>query len=292
MAAVLADTGSPSDLRATAAVELGKHLAISHRRELVLALDSKESTVVRRAAEALGRIGDEEALEALVPLRPPSDKAQCSIAFARTLISHRLGLNRYPLKPPPDDALLLVQPENAVLLKTEPVSAAELDEISSNLDRVLPAISASEEGALRFACDKNRFLIVFNKQIHGWHTLAPLKERDAVFAVVLKRSQALHSYFVYEYILVEPAGPDGLTIFGVRASGIVTRYGTGSLTGRGIDMWLRSVDTPYSPPVELELSYIHEARRLEFVTARLHPLPTAAQKQAREPKRLFVPLRG
>jgi hypothetical protein len=247
---------------------------------------------VRRAAEALGRIGDEEALEALALLRPSADEVRRSVAFARSLISHRLGLNRYPLKPPPDDALLHVQPENSVHLQTLPVSAGELDEISENLNRVLPAIPVSGEGALRFACDKNRFLIVFHRELHGWNTLAPLKEQDAVLAVVLKRSQALHGYFVYEYILAEPSGRDGLRIFGVRPSGVVTHYGIGDLNGSTMNIRLRSLNTPYSPPLEVKLSYIHETRRVDFAAARLNPQPTAVKKKAREPKRLILSIRA
>ena len=109
-------------------------------------------------------------------------------------------------------------------------------------------------------------------------------------AVVLKRSQVLGGYFVYEYVLTNPVRGGGLRVFGVRPSGVLTHYGEADLEGSRAGARLRTVDTPYTPPLELELSYDHPSRKLTFVTALLNPQPVAYQKRAQAPKRLMVPI--
>ena len=290
MMGILGDTRYSADLRASAAVELGKSPGVSQRRALAAAVGSREPVVVRRAADALGRIGGEDALEALARLRPHRAEVRRSVAFARALISCRLGLNRYRLKPPAEDTLLKVRPNDAVKLRPRPVPAAELDDIAENLNRMLPAIPVSAEGALRFSCGENRFLIVFPLQLHRWRTLAPLTRRNAVVAVVLKRSQVLGGYYIYEYVLTDPVRDGGLKVYGVRPSGVMTHYGEADLKDSRTDAWLQTVDTPYTPPVDLQLSYEHPSRKLTFDVALLNPQPVAYQKRAKAPKRLMMPI--
>jgi hypothetical protein len=51
---------------------------------------------VRRAAEALGRIGDQQALAELEAIKVPPDRSAIrAIDFAKILISYRLSLGLY-----------------------------------------------------------------------------------------------------------------------------------------------------------------------------------------------------
>lgn len=289
MTRMVADPEQPADLRATAAVELGKQTKASHRQALTEALRSTEPAVVRRAAEALGRIGGEAELEELGRLRPRKGAVKDSVAFARTLISYRLGLDRYRLEQPDERSLLQVQPEAALSLRVRSVPPAELAELGARLERELPALPVSAEGAVRFACGENHFLIVFPREIHRRKTLGALGKRSAVLVVVLKRSQVSRDHYVYEYVLSHPSVDKRLRLFGVRSSGVLTRYGEAEVQPDRITASLQTVINPYSPPVDLRVTYEHEARRTHFATALVQPETVAAQKRARGPRKLVPP---
>jgi hypothetical protein len=288
---VLADSKRPGDLRAAAAVELGRDNKASHRDALVGALGSRDHAVVRRAAEALGRIGDEDALAALRSLRPRSAPVQRSVRFARTLISYRLGLDSDRLQPPGADELLEVQSQEAVPVSVEPLTAPSLEEVVPDLRQQLPAIIVSTEGAHTITCGNERFLLVFNAEVHRRKTLARLGRRTTVIGVVFKRSAGLDRFYLHEYQLVDP-GQDGTPLlFGVRTTGVVTHFGQIGLKTEEADFTLRTLNTPYAPPVDIEGTYYHWDRRLIVARALVQSGRQPSQRRAAAPRKLDLRVR-
>jgi hypothetical protein len=288
---ILTDTAHSPELRAVAAVALGKQSAPGHQEALLAALTSPDPSVVRRSAEALGRIGDPQTLDALARLHPTSTVAQRSVTFAQTLLSHRHGLHRSLLKPPPKSSMLHLQPEAAHRLEMQPVAVDQIDQMSGELRRLLPEIPVSQDGGLAFSCGENRFLCLLTQAMHDWPNLSALKDRDAVMAVVLKRSQAMHVYTLYAYILTKPAKASSVCVFGVRPSGILTHYGSAQVQDGGMNVTLESLNTTHSPALKLELVYDHQPRKLNVTSALIQSQPAPGQLLAKRPNRLRLPLR-
>src|SRR5690606_997444 len=86
---VVRDAARPAELRASAAVALGRTRDAEARRALVEALRDRDPSVLRRAAESLGKIGDREDLAQLECVQAPRGPAQRSLHLPRALISSR-----------------------------------------------------------------------------------------------------------------------------------------------------------------------------------------------------------
>jgi len=283
---VVMDEREPADLRAVAAFELGREHRKGHQEALLAALRSKDPQVIRRAAEALGRIGDEAALDALAALRPRRGSVRRSVDFAKTLISYRLGLETNRLEPPPQSLRIELRRRRAIPLEAERPTAKTLARILPMLRRELPAIPVSGEGALQLSCGDDRFLIVFNRDVHRRKTVSPLGSRSAVPAVVLKRSPSLDRFYVYEYLLTHPAAENRLLLFAVRPTGVLAHFGEVQLEPTAAHFQVGTVEMPYSPPVTIEGSYDHEARRLAFSLALVQRDFERTQRPAATPSKL------
>ena len=288
---VVTDSRRPGDLRAAAAVELGRDNKASHRDALVGALRSRDHAVVRRAAEALGRIGDEDALAALRSLRPRSAPVQQSVRFARTLVSYRLGLDSDRLQPPGADELLEVQPREAIPVTVEPLAAPSLEEVVPDLRQQLPAMPVSAEGAHTIICGDERFLLTFNAELHRRKTLAMLGRRTTVAAVVFKWSVGLDRFFLHEYQLVDPGQDGEPLLFGVRTTGVLIHFGRIDLRTEEADFSLRTLNTPYAPAVDIEGTYHHADRRLIVARALVQPGRQPSQRRAAAPRKIDLSVR-
>jgi HEAT repeats len=281
----------PAEVRTAAAVELGKEATPANQKALVRALRSEDRNVVRRAAESLGRIGDEQALAALEDVRSRAEPLRRTVSFARSLIAYRLGLPGHRLRPPERGELLRVERRRAVPLETWQETPELLKRLAPTLRRELPAVPFATDGALAFSCGGNRFLVVLNREVRRAGRLVELTRRSSLPAVVLKRSPGLGRYSVYEYLLAHPRREGGLHLFGVRTTGIVGHYGTVLLDGDRPSFELRALRTPHSPPLVVEGAYDPRQRRLDLEVALIYPELTRAQRSRGRPEQLSPPAR-
>jgi hypothetical protein len=289
-ARVVVDEQRPTDLRTAAAVELGKEATPAGQEALVRALASPDRGVTRRAAESLGRIGDEQALEALKGVRSRAEPLRRSVAFAKSLIAYRLGLRAHRLEPPARGDLLRVERRRSVPLEVWQETPELLKRISPTLRRELPAIPIATDGALAFSCGGNRFVVVLHRDVRR-AGVGELARRSSLPGVVLKRSPSLERYSVYEYLLAHPSRDGGLHLFGVRTTGVVGHYGTVRLDAGGPSFELRAVRTPHSPPLLVEGTYDTRQGRLDLEVALIYPQLTQAQRSRARPGRLRMPAR-
>jgi hypothetical protein len=286
---VVADEALPAELRAVAAVELGKEQPTTANQEALLrALPSRDRSVTRRAAEALGRIGDERALAALKGVRSRAAPVRRSVSFAKSLIAYRLGLREQLLELPDRGQLLPVQRRRAVPLEVWQETPALLKRIAPTLRREVPAVPLAREGALAFSCGGNRFLVILHREVRSADRLAELAQRSAVAGVVLKRSPSLDRYSLLEYLLAHPAGDGELHLFGVRTTGVVAHYGRARPERAGAAFELRALRTPHSPPLAVEGRYDAAARRLELEVALIYPRLTESQRSKARPESLTL----
>jgi HEAT repeats len=278
--ALLLDSAAPAELRSTAALALGKEVTPQAEDVLIAALQTAPVTVVRRAAESLGRIGGRRALEALRQVRVAPDGAPArSVAFARVLISYRLGLGTDRLQPPSPADMLTIEPGRGVELRFEPIAVEAFRAAAASLQEVLPGIPVAERGSVRFFCRSEHLWIVLSEETAAPEGLARLASRDAVAAVVLKESSCPDGWYVNEYILTHPRDTQTLELVGVRPTGVMTHSGEVDLSRPEAAVQLRALNTPYGPAIIFEATVGGAAAG--FIMTRAVVAAAASERQKR-----------
>lgn len=242
LARVVVDDAAPADLRSVAAVALGRQAEVGQEAALGAALAAREPLVVRRAAEALGRIGGREALAALKRTSLPEEPAATrALGFAKSLIAYRLGLDEERLTAPPPAPLRGEGAPLAIAPATEPLKA----EVAERLPRELPAVAVRVAAALRVACERQELVVL------PAAAPAPLLRSSAVAAVAMKRAHSLGRFATHLYVLSHPVGDDRLALFGVRPDGTITHTGEAWPGENGLQFRLEALATPYADPMRI-----------------------------------------
>ncbi|MEG3878701.1 HEAT repeat domain-containing protein [Microcoleus sp. herbarium7] len=283
---VLADPSLPSTLRTTAAIELGKNAKAEHQQALIRALSSEEPIVLKRVVEAMGKIGDRTALQHLEALQyPPSHPASQSIDFAKALISYRLGLGLHLLALPSTDRILEFDPHHSSFLQISPLDPATLRRVAPTLQRKLPAIAISDNGAIEIFCGNNQFWLIFNQDMHQSESLSIRNRRNALPAVLMKKSPCLGHFFVYEYLFMHRDQRRTALLFGVRATGKIVHFGRLRFD-QEIAFQLNALNTRYSPAIDIAGHYSQEEHRLTFTRAQVRTSFDPMQIRAAAPRKL------
>jgi hypothetical protein len=246
---IVNDAAAPSELRTTAAVAVGREATTENEESLRLALDDKDPAVVATAADGLARIGGRASLESLAIAGSKMPAAGRAAAFARTLISYRLGLGTDRLPEPPTTALLELDRERAEPVPVEEVAPEAFRAARPWLERELPTIPVSEQGSVRMRCGNEHLWVVLGDDMvrTGGQAAA---QTDRVAAVVLKESSCPGGWYVREYILAHPRA-DGAAVFGVVPGGRVVHFGALKLDQAAASLQLRAVEAPGVRALEL-----------------------------------------
>ena len=250
---------SIAPMRATAAIALGKDADPANQAALIAALKAPDDRVVRRAAEALGRIGDAKALVALgksaVPVAPAAARAH---DFARSLISYRLGLGSDLLR-----TRLPLQPRGRKDETAEgaPINAATLKRVTATLPEEAPGIALAPKGGVHFKCGRSEVLVLPAAKP------GDVSRTNAVVAVALRRSGSLDRFALHLYLMAHPAGDGTAALFGVRPDGSMTHAGSMSVAKKGWDVRLEALDTPLSRPTLIEATLAPDGARIEKTKA-------------------------
>lgn len=247
---IVTDSASPPELRTTAAAALGREAGAENEQALRAALAGPDASVVATAAESLGRIGGRASLETLAnaAAKAPPGAAR-SLAFARTLISYRLGVGTDRLAEPPATTIVELDRDRSETLPVESVGAEAFRAARPSLERELPAIAVTDKASVRLVCGHERLWVVLGDGMVQGDAGGALAT-DRVAAVVLKESSCPDGWYVREYILAHPTA-DGAALFGVRPSGRVVHFGVAKGEKSAASFRLRAVDAPGVPAVEL-----------------------------------------
>ncbi len=233
-----------ASMRATAAIALGRDADPANQAPLIAALKAPEDRVVRRAAEALGRIGDAKALAALRAARVPSAPAAARAhGFAQSLISYRLGLGSDLVV-----ARVAVAERGRKGEKVEAtaIPPATFKRIAACLPEEVPAIALAKKGGVAFTCCGADYLVLLAERA------GDLARANAVAAVVLRRGGPLNRFALHLYLLTHPAGGNNLAIHGARPDGTVTYRGEVTPTKNGHAFHLEALATPLARPALIE----------------------------------------
>lgn len=260
---------APAELRMTAAIAMGRDPDPANRRALEAALAAPDDEVVRRAAEALGRIGDRKALAALAETTVPGAPAAArALGFARSLISYRLGLGTELIGRQGAPAKL--NAKRATPLGIAPIGRKAVAEAKARLPQELPGLAIRAEGGVALTCGRTDLLVLPNA--------APAKAMRGNFvpAVVLRRADSLGHFALHLYILATPAGGGRFTLHGARPDGSIAYAGSAWGEGERLAFRLEALDAALAQPFLMEGALDPKGAALEVTTAR-----TAPAKQAR-----------
>ncbi len=279
-AAVLLERRSSDELRAAAAVELGRLSPTRAEPALIKALGDAEPALLRHVARSLGLVGGAEAREALRRVQDLQGPAAGAVEFAISLISYRLGDRERLIEPP-----RLVRPaprgELTVPLEFRPITSEEATRRQKDLQRAVPADGLDAESGLRFVCGASEHWILLAKKVVRAETLAKVLSRPLVVGAILKYRVCSDRYTLDEYLLGNGDRDQGSTILGVRPSGSVVHAGTARIEGSSARFELGSAIGPYARPVRLEGRFDQTQRHLAFGMALIGDVEPGAEGVSR-----------
>jgi hypothetical protein len=285
---VLGDPEQGANARTTAAVQLGTERRPENQELLLRHLDTREAPVFTAVAQALGRIGDEKALERLERAEAPEDAAaRRAHAFARSLIAYRLRLGRHLIPLPPDADL--VEVSQGIPLEPAKADPETVKQALGHVREDLPAVPLAAEGAVTLVCRSTRLLLAFTAGFATPESRATLGERSALPLVLLKKGLSLDRWFLEGYFFTHPSGGGRggkeVALLGTRPGGHLTYAGKVRVREKEWTFTLRSVDTRYAPAIEVEGRYDRASGSLEFRKAVTSGQVAARKNRAATPRK-------
>ncbi len=283
LTAAIGERTAAAELRIVAAVALGRGVQPEHREALTSALGDPDPGVVRRAAEGLGRMGDQSSLEPLAAAgKTGAPAAAAAIAFAQTLISYRLSLGTHRVTEPPREAMLSVR--EPVDLKIDAPDERRVEAIRRSLEASPAGVALTVDAPVLLNCGGDELAILLNQEIASAKDPKRAGAQDAVAAVVLKHFSR-GAWAPLEYIFLH-AAENGAALLGVRPNGPVTRAGTARFKAKAAEFELRTANTLYAPASEIAGRWTAGAPGIELTRA------VADRRLAPEQARPRVPLRS
>jgi len=249
--AVVADPARPPEIRAIAAVGLGSLPDGRSAGALLKAAASKDGTLARRAIEALGRVGTPDTLALLRRLAAVPAAAQKSLAFARSLIAYRHGLEGERLALPRGARVTPVDRARAASLPVGRLSAAAWAALKPALQGADAIVAPAARPPLEINCGKDRFLLFVHPMLDGSAPGQALA-RPMVASVLMKWSPTLTRWFLAEYIFSHPAPGGAAQLLGTRPTGSMVHAGRASADGASLRVELQALDTPFAAPSQIE----------------------------------------
>lgn len=266
---LVADPAAGADTAVAAAGVLGRESTAEARRALVAALDTSDPRVFKAVVRALGRIGDRAVLDRLKAVAPPAaGYARRRLAFAKVLISYRLGLETHVLERPPPSELLELRGPDAVVITAEPLPPGELLERMPSLEREVPEILVTDRGALRLRCQGEELICVLRAALGDRQSFHEVLRAPSVVAVVFKQAESLDTLYLAEYIFGNPRDHDAVDLFGVSTTGGVLHFGTASARGAEASFHLSAVRSASSLPLDVEGRYMAGTDRATLALTR------------------------
>jgi hypothetical protein len=265
---VLDDNLQRDSIKKTIVAQLGTE-CLSENQELLLHnLKTKNASLFNKIVQSLGKIGDEHVLKRLEEIESSDvNVSDQSLVFAKSLISYRLRLNSNLIKLPSDSNIVKITkgiPINIQETKTNDVRESLID-----LKKYLPCASLVSEGSIKLPWPSVDCLMMFTDNFHEEETLKSIQENNALPLVILEKASSLGVYFLSHYFFTHPSEDDKkeVVLLGMSTGGTLTNVGKVQITEKGFEFKVVSVDSLYSPPIEIEWIYDPNKRSFKFIKA-------------------------
>jgi hypothetical protein len=264
---ILQDPAQTTAARSTAVNALGRGRLEEAPQILMENLDGRNPRLFAKMVNALGRTGNESALNQLEQMEGPKDPvAMRALDFARVLLSYRMRMDRHRLPVPDETSLLEV--EDGIMIQISQARPKSLAAAIHGIREELPGIDLSEESALTLTCQTNELLLAFVKGFDAPDAIQSLRERSAMPLVLLKKANSLEYYALDTIFLTQPMEfKDEVALLGIRPSGELIYSGRVEFSEQQTLFRLRSLASRSSPAVELDGFYDARTGSLEITRA-------------------------
>jgi len=270
------DPEAGDTVRVEAAAALGRHATTSSADALAAATAADDPMVVRQAVAQLGRIGRPADLATLDGVQTNDPATTRVLNTAKRFLSYRHGLGEY--RHDTEGAGLAAEASRAVPVAAEPLNDQQIRELLAEATP-LPGVALSLRSGLGIRCDGGEYVLLLTDDFAaGNHRLA---DRQALPAVLFGRSRETQALAPDYWFMTDPVGEDRFHVFGVRDSGRVGLYGTGTESAGIVRFEVRATKTPLEPPLTVAGSYDVETGALQVTVAMTETRLTPAQRRLR-----------
>jgi hypothetical protein len=245
---------SDDRVRALSAVILGRIPGAATQEALLTALQDPQPTVQRRVAQALGRVGDARALEALAAVQPAEDTPfGRDVRMARILLSHRLGVADSLVRPVEMSTFTrargvpIAWATRARMGKAAVVASAQLE---------LPGTTLTTRSVQTFTCGETPGALAIDAGIRGAGPEAWATPR--LVGALLRERACSERYTLDGYLLTDDRDGTGGTdvhVWVVRPDGTVVHEGRATVDGTQVRFAVNQSQAPYGSPVRVSGTY-------------------------------------
>lgn len=267
--AVLRDENETAEIRYLAAIYLGKIATPAATAILVENSHVCDEHVLAGVMKALGRIGDESALEAISEVnRRTNGPAATQAEFAATLIAHRLGLKECGSTGPHARNHLDVDLHCARPFRINRADHADTELCLRSLADQPFGIEFSERSTYQVRCGRNASMILFNRDFVDESGVDGLASRKAFLGVVANRSEESRSYSIEYLILTSPIKQkNGVDILLHRTNGKLAFGGSGQVSGNCLAFSIAAVSQAGAFGVKIEGTFADGRLSMESALA-------------------------
>ena len=280
LATVLLNEAEAPETRIPAAVTLWRLGSVQAAEVLERALGVSDQSTLAAVFTAVGRIGPQTALAAIVQTRRGvRGLARARADFAATLIAHRYGLPGHAVTPPSSKEFLPV-PSGAVrAFRVTRADVAEAEPGLRSLAHEPVGVDLSERDAYRLRCDGNAWLLLLSADLSE-EGASRLADRKAVAAVVASKQESTGLYSTRFVVLTSPMrGRRSAAVTVHRGTGELAFAGEAELEGDEVEFAVRAVKAPGAFPVRFRARWspgrltAREAVYVPFVSVSRAPTP-------------------
>jgi hypothetical protein len=253
---------------------------------LIRSSQVEDERVLTSVMKGLGRIGSENALEAIARVRDrATGVAAFQAEFAAALISHRFGLSGNDLRVPSNSEYL--QPTNDTSRSFQVARPSE-DEARVCLQSLADqpfGIQYSGNNLYNIQCGQNNWMLVLNQEFANQDAVQILQSRKAFPGVIAANYEETGLYSTVFLLFTSPTEqPNILNLLVHRSTGEQIFGGTAQVEGRKANFSIHSISRPGGFPVNVEGTF--EGGNLNFETT----LSGTQVQERRHPTKVRSPL--
>jgi hypothetical protein len=238
--------------RYLAATYLGRINTPESKEILIKNTSIANEQVLARIMKSLGRIGDEESLDAILDVEKHTTGYVTSQAkFAAALISYRLNLKGNDL-PDPDSLTYLTISNDSQQMIISAANDLEIRKCLQSLSHDPFGIRLAQKPAYQICFGSSIGIVFFNQDLIG-HDVNIFLERKLFFGVFAEKVPEPESFSVAYLILTSPAQqPKKINMFMTHPDGNLVLGGTARLEDDNMIFHIRSVSEVGMFPVLVE----------------------------------------
>jgi hypothetical protein len=226
----------------------------------------QDERVLTTVMKGLGRIGGENALEAIARVRDRATGVTAFQAeFAAALISHRLGLSGNDLHIPDNSEYLQLTSDTSRSFQVAKPSEDEAQACLQSLADQPFGIQYSENNLYQIQCGRNNWMLILNRDFADQDAVQILQSRKAFPGVIAAKYEETGLYSTAFLLFTSPTEqPNILNLLVHRSTGEQVFGGTAQVEGGKANFSIRSISRPGGFPVNVEGSF--EGGNLNFKT--------------------------